>query len=90
MDSEARQYSDAITEAVDRGKRIEAIRRLREETGVGLAQAKKEIDGLYRTRHPKRARRTDPATRGVAGGAGGLLKLLAVLAVIVAAYSYFF
>ncbi|MDX1498727.1 MAG: hypothetical protein R3176_02445 [Woeseiaceae bacterium] len=90
MATEERQYSDAVTEAVDSGNKIEAIKQLREETGVGLTQAKKEIDGLYRIRHPQAAQTSDPAIKSEEGGAGGLLKLLAVIAVIVAAYLYFF
>jgi len=79
--------SDEIIAAVDNGNKIAAIKLLREETGLGLKEAKDAIDALASER------RGDPviaATMTEEGGAGGLIKLLVVIAAILAIYFYFF
>ena len=38
-------FSDEIIAAVDSGRKIDAIKRLREETGLGLKEAKDLVDG---------------------------------------------
>jgi ribosomal protein L7/L12 len=40
-----------VREALDRGETIEAIRRLRQATGVDLKSAKEVVDELKRRRH---------------------------------------
>ncbi len=80
-------FSDEIIAAVDSGRKIEAIKRLREETGLSLKEAKDAIDAL------SVERQVDPviaAAMSEEGGAVGLIKLLVIVAVIVAAYYYFF
>ena len=42
--------SDDVIAAVDAGRKIEAIKILREETGLGLAEAKGVVDQLARER----------------------------------------
>ena len=39
-------FSPQIQDALRRGNKIEAIRIYREQTGVGLAEAKQAIDGI--------------------------------------------
>ena len=42
-------YSDKVREAVTAGRKIEAIKRLREETGMGLKEAKHAVEDLQRS-----------------------------------------
>jgi len=82
-----RSYSDEVLAAVDSGQKIEAIKRLREEAGLGLREAKHEIDALARER------RGDPAVTAnmpEEGGAGGVVKLVLLIAAVLAVYFYFF
>lgn len=80
-------FSDEVIAAVDKGRKIEAIKILRAETGLDLKDAKHAIDALVRKR-----RGASPILPDMAedGGAGGLIKLLVVIALLLAAYSYFF
>lgn len=80
-------YSDEILVAVDAGRKIEAIKRLREDTGLGLKEAKDAIDALARERQGKPAVAANMAEEG---GAGGAIKLVVVIAIVLAIYFYFF
>jgi hypothetical protein len=80
-------FSDDIVAAVDSGRKIDAIKMLREQTGLGLKDAKHAIDALARER---RGQPGAAAGMPEAGGASGLIKLLVVIAVLLAGYSYFF
>ena len=87
MDDREPSYSEDVLQAVDRGHKIDAIKRLREETGLGLKDAKHAIDAL------SRERRGDPATAAgmpEEGGAGGMIKLVISIAAALAIYYYFF
>jgi len=42
-------YSDRVREAVTSGRKIEAIKLLREETGMGLKEAKHAVEALERS-----------------------------------------
>jgi len=42
-------YSDKVREAVTAGRKIEAIKRLRAETGMGLKEAKHAVEELERS-----------------------------------------
>jgi len=87
MTDTQRSYSDEVLAAVDSGHKIEAIKRLREEAGLGLKEAKHEIDALARDR------RGDPsvtANMPEEGGAGVVVKLVLLIAAILAVYFYFF
>ena len=86
MDSYESQYSDDILEAVDAGRKIEAIKLLRDDTGLGLKEAKDQIDRLARKRHPN----GDPHAMTEQGGAGGLIKLAVLVVAVLAVYRYFF
>jgi len=84
-------FSAEIVAAVDSGNKIEAIKLLREEAGLGLKEAKDAIDALARER------RGDPAvadtvsnTMSEEGGAGGMIKMIVIIAAILGVYFYFF
>jgi hypothetical protein len=80
-------FSDEIIAAVDSGNKIRAIKLLREETGLGLKDAKDAIDALAEER------RGDPViATGMSeeGGAGGMIKMVIVIAAVLAIYFYFF
>lgn len=82
------EVSDAVIAAVDSGNKIEAIKILREETGLGLAEAKDVVDALVR------ARKTDAPASGPGmveeGGAGGMIKMIIAIIIILGVYFYFF
>lgn len=87
MTDTQRTYSDEVLAAVDSGRKIEAIKRLRQEAGLGLREAKHEIEALARER------RGDPsvsANMPEEGGAGGVVRLLLLIGAILAVYFYFF
>lgn len=87
MDDHEYSLSDEVVAAVDSGNKIKAIKLLREETGVGLKEAKDVIDALAAER------RGDPLTpTGMSeeGGAGGMIKMVIAIAAILAIYFYFF
>lgn len=76
-------HSDAVLQAIEAGRKIEAIRLLREQTGLGLKEAKDEVDRLVRER------RSDYAPMPEQGGAGALIKLAAIVLILLAIYRYF-
>lgn len=85
-DSDA-PFSDAVIAAVDKGQKINAIKILRGETGLGLKEAKHAVDALALERQK------DPAVAArlaEEGGAGGLVKMVLVIAIILVGYFYFF
>ncbi len=87
MDEQQFTFSEQVLAAVDAGRKIEAIKILREETGLGLADAKYAIDALFRER------RNDPviaAGMTEEGGAGGMIKMIVVIAIVLGVYFYFF
>jgi Ribosomal protein L7/L12 C-terminal domain len=79
--------SDDVIAAVDAGHKIEAIKILREETGLGLAEAKDVVDRLARSR---KGEPVEAARMPEEGGAGGLIKMVVLIAVILGVYFYFF
>jgi hypothetical protein len=87
MDEQQFTFSEEVLAAVDAGRKIEAIKILREKTGIGLADAKHAIDAL------SRERRNDPviaAGMTEEGGAGGMIKMIVVIAIVLGVYFYFF
>jgi ribosomal protein L7/L12 len=80
-------FSDAVIRAVDSGNKIHAIRLLREETGLGLKDAKQAIDALVRERHGE-AQAQAPMTE--IGGAGDMVKLIVAIVIIFFIYQFFF
>jgi hypothetical protein len=79
-------YSQAVKNAVDAGHKIEAIKLYREETGVGLKEAKHAIDHLAMERTPT-TDNTDMREPG-SGGASAI-KLVVLIAVFVLIYKFF-
>ncbi len=78
--------SDAVIAAVDSGQKIEAIKILRTETGLDLAEAKDAVEALARARDKE-----SPTVPGMTeeGGAGGMVKMIVAIAIILGAYFYF-
>jgi ribosomal protein L7/L12 len=81
------EISDEVVAAIDAGRKIEAIKILRERTGIGLADAKHLVDRLARERQGQRG--TAPAMTEE-GGAGVMIRMVAVIAVILGVYFYFY
>ena len=82
------EVSDAVIAAVDAGRKIDATKVLREETGLGLAEAKDVVDALARARRD--ASPTSTPAMVEEGGAGGMIKMVVAIAVILGVYFYFF
>ena len=83
VDEKDRHYSDAVLQAVAAGRKIDAIKLLREETGLGLKEAKQEIDHLAIIRRPQ------AATMPEQGGAGAIVRIAAVGLVLYLLYRFF-
>lgn len=75
-----------VLRAIEQGKKIEAIKLLREATGLGLANAKVLVDKAARQHGPK-----DSAPRLVNEGTnvGKLLKTLLLVVIAFYVYRYF-
>lgn len=82
------EVSDAVIAAVDSGQKIEAIKILREESGLGLAEAKQVVDALARAR--KKEAPASGAGMVEEGGAGGMIRMVIAIIVILGVYFYFF
>jgi len=80
-------FSDGVLAAVDSGRKIEAIRQLREETGLGLKEAKHAIDVLARERRGKPG---VTANMPEEGGARDALRLVVLIVAVLVVYFYFF
>lgn len=76
-----------VIAAIQAGRKIDAINRLREATGLGLADAKTVIDRAHAQR-PKVALRSSPTRNDT--GMPRLVVLLSVVAVVVVVYYLFF
>jgi hypothetical protein len=75
-----------VIRAIEEGRKIEAIKLLRESTGLGLANAKVLVDKATRQHAPKNAPQgfvDDPANLGP------LLKTLLFVALAFAIYHYY-
>ena len=81
------EISDEVIVAIDAGRKIDAIKVLRERTGIGLADAKHLVDRLARERQGQCA--VAPAMVEE-GSAGSMLRMTVIIAVILGAYFYFF
>ena len=75
-----------VIAAIQQGQKIEAIKLLREATGIGLANAKVLVDRASRTHGPKKP---IPSFADQPSGVGGLVKSLA-FALLAAAAWYFY
>lgn len=74
-----------VLRAVEQGKKIEAIKLLREATGMGLANAKVLVDKASREHGP---RNTPPRFVVEQAGLGKLLKMLLIIAIAFSVYRY--
>jgi ribosomal protein L7/L12 len=78
---DARELSGAAVAALMKGNKIEAIKRLREERGIGLKEARDMVDG-YVAGHPGLKRKFDAqqaeAMRGFLLWLAGLIALATV------------
>ncbi len=80
------KVSDKVIAAVDARRKIEAIKILREDTGLGLADAKDVVDRLARERKPATGPEPDHKVRG----GGSVMGTIVLIAVILFVYFYFF
>ena len=81
------KISDDVIVAVDAGRKIDAIKILREQTGLGLADAKHQVDRLARERRDLPGVAPEMVEEG---GAGGMLRMVVVIGLVLGAYFYFF
>lgn len=81
------EISDEIIAAVDAGRKIEAIRILREESGLGLKESKEIVDRLARERGGEHGH---SAPLQEVGGAGSMVGMIVLIAIILVVYFYFF
>ena len=72
-------YSDRVREAVTSGRKIEAIKLLRAETGMGLKEAKHAVEEL------ERSLGLPPAKTGCSG----VTSLVALVVAALLVYRYF-
>ncbi len=76
-------YSDRVRKAATAGRKIEAIKLLREETGMGLKEAKHAVEDLQRSMGIESNAST------VGGSVAGLVKLVGFVLACVLIYRYF-
>jgi len=79
------QLPSDVLRAIEGGRKIEAIKMLREATGLGLANAKVLVDRASRTHGPKK-----PVYSAVEPGSGSGKLLASLVAVMAMATAYFF
>ncbi len=80
------ELPEDVIRAIEDGHKLEAIKMLRENTGLGLANAKVLIDRAWRVHGPKK-----PQTQGLTEveGSGKLVGSLVAVAVLAAAYFFY-
>ena len=81
------EISDDVISAVDAGRKIEAIKSLRETGGIDLSEAKDVVEKVSRSRERESG---DPTQLPEEGGAGGMIRTVVLIAIILGAYFYFF
>ncbi len=79
------QLPSEVIRLIEDGRKIEAIKMLRESTGLGLANAKVLVDRVSRTHGPKRE---VVSFKDESSGAGKIL--VSLVAVMALATAYFF
>ena len=84
MKTEMELPPDVITE-IRAGRKVTAIKRLREHQGIGLKEAKELVDS-YEKNHPSSLR---SGTQESEGGLGRILVLAIGVGAIYALYRYF-
>lgn len=81
------QLPAAVIRAIEDGRKVEAIKILREETGLGLANAKVLVDRIARTHGPKKPVYT---YKDESSGAGKWLASLVAAMVLATAYFFYY
>ena len=84
--TEQQELSAEIYQALAAGRKIEAIKLIREETGLGLAEAKEIADAISGR---GAADYTPPPALKEEGGAGGFLAIVVAIVIAVVAYVFF-
>ena len=82
-----KQLPAEVIRAIEQGRKIEAIKILREETGLGLANAKVLVDRAHRTHGPQK-----PVPGAVSEESGGakLVKPVFLVLILVGFYTFYF
>jgi hypothetical protein len=80
------QLPGDVIEAIKQGQKIEAIKLLREATGLGLANAKVLVDQASRTHGPKKP---IPNFSDQPEGVSGLVMSLFLVLLIIAAWYFY-
>jgi hypothetical protein len=80
------QLPGDVIDAIERGRKIEAIKLLREATGLGLANAKVLVDRASHSYGPKKP---IPSFADQPSGLGSFVKSLALVLLIVAAWYFY-
>lgn len=78
-----KELPDAAITALTNGRKIEAVKIVRRERGVGLREAKDAVDHYLSTMDPSQAARRAPTTDT---GTGRLLWFILVVAIVITAY----
>lgn len=82
-----KQLPAAVIRAIEQGRKIEAIKILREETDLGLANAKVLVDRAHRTHGPQK-----PAPGAISEESGGakLVKSVFLVLILIGFYTFYF
>jgi ribosomal protein L7/L12 len=80
------QLPTDVLRAIEDGRKIEAIKMLREATGLGLANAKVLVDRVSRTHGPKREM---VSFKDESSGTGKILASLVAIMVLVTVYFFY-
>ena len=83
---EEQELSPEIYQLLALGRRIEAIKLIRDETGLGLAEAKEIADAL--SGHSATDTSPPPAMKEE-GGAGGFFAIVAAILIAYFVYAFF-
>ncbi len=81
------QLPTDVVRAIQDGRKVEAIKILREATGLGLANAKVLVDRVARTHGPKKEY---ISYKDESGGAGKWLASIIAIIALVGAYYYYY
>lgn len=82
-----KQLPSKVIQAIEQGRKIEAIKILREETGLGLANAKVLVDRAYRTHGP---RKLAPGAISEESGVAKLAKSVFLVMILIGFYYFYF
>jgi len=82
-----KQLPPEVIRAIEQGRKIEAIKILREETGLGLANAKVLVDRAHRTHGPQKPL---PGAISTESGVAKLVKSGFLVLILVGLYYFYF